>query len=375
MAKRDYYEVLGVQRDVDQAELKKAYRKLAMKHHPDRNPDNADAQEHFKEAQEAYDVLKDNKKRANYDQFGHAATGPGARGPAGFEGDVGDIFGDVFGDIFGGRGGRGGRPQQQRGSDLRFSMDLDLEDAVAGITREVRIPTLGQCKKCDGSGAEDGQKTSCTTCGGVGQVRMQQGIFSVQQTCPACQGLGQVIKNPCSACHGQGRVRETKTLSVKIPAGVDNGDRIRLAGEGEAGMAGAPTGDLYVEIRVRQHRLFERDGNDLYCEVPIHFTTAALGGELEIPTLNGQVKLKIPTETQTGRIFRLRGKGVKSVRSHRQGDLMCKVVVETPVKLSKDQKELLKQFQTSYKTSNTENNPKSSSWLNGVKEFFDRMTS
>jgi len=375
MAKRDYYEVLGVQRNVEKAELKKAYRKLAMKHHPDRNPDDADAQEHFKEAQEAYDVLKDDKKRSAYDQFGHAATGPGGRGPAGFQGDVGDIFGDIFGGIFGGRGGRGGRPQQQRGSDLRFSMDLDLEDAVAGITREIRIPTLGQCKKCDGSGAEDGKKTSCTTCGGVGQVRMQQGIFSVQQTCPACQGLGQVIQNPCTACHGQGRVRETRTLSVKIPAGVDNGDRIRLAGEGEAGMAGSQSGDLYVEVRVKPHRLFERDDNDLYCEVPIHFTTAALCGELEIPTLNGQVKLKIPTETQTGRVFRLRGKGVKSVRSHRQGDLMCKVVVETPVKLSKDQKEMLKQFQSSYKTSNTENNPISSSWLDGVKEFFDRMTS
>ena len=375
MAKRDYYEVLGVQRNVEKADLKKAYRKLAMKYHPDRNPDDADAQEHFKETQEAYDVLKDDKKRSAYDQFGHAATGPGARGPAGFDGDVGDVFGDIFGDIFGGRGGRGGRPQQQRGSDLRFSMDLDLEDAVAGITREIRIPTLGQCQKCDGSGAEDGQKTSCTTCGGVGQVRMQQGIFSVQQTCPTCQGLGQVIKNPCSSCHGQGRVRETKTLSVKIPAGVDNGDRIRLAGEGEAGMAGSQPGDLYVEVRVKQHRLFERDGNDLYCEVPIHFTTAALGGELEIPTLNGQVKLKIPGESQTGRVFRLRGKGVKSVRSHRQGDLMCKIVIETPVKLSKEQKDLLKQFQASYKTSNAENNPKSSSWLNGVKEFFDRMTS
>ncbi|MGA9575895.1 MAG: molecular chaperone DnaJ, partial [Lysobacterales bacterium] len=226
-----------------------------------------------------------------------------------------------------------------------------------------------------GSGAEDGERTSCTTCGGIGQVRMQQGIFSVQQTCPACKGMGQVIKNPCVSCHGQGRVRETKTLSVKIPAGVDTGDRIRLAGEGEAGMAGSPAGDLYVEVRVRQHRLFERDGDDLYCEIPIHFTTAAIGGELEIPTLNGQVKLKIPEETQTGRMFRLKGKGVKSVRSHRQGDLMCKVVVETPVKLSKKQKEMLKQFQASYVTSKTENNPKSSSWLDGVREFFDRMTS
>jgi len=376
MAKRDYYEVLGVQRNVDKAELKKAYRKLAMKYHPDRNSDDdTDTQEHFKEVQEAYSILNDDQKRSAYDQFGHAATGPGARGPAGFDGDVGDVFGDIFGDIFGGRGGRGGARQQQRGSDLRFAMDLDLEEAVSGITREIRIPTLGSCKKCDGSGAEDGEKTSCTTCGGVGQVRMQQGIFSVQQSCPACKGMGQVIKNPCSSCHGQGRIRETKTLSVKIPSGVDTGDRIRLAGEGEAGMSGAPAGDLYVEVRVRTHRLFERDGDDLYCEVPIHFTTAAIGGELEIPTLNGQVKLKIPHETQTGRMFRLRGKGVKSVRSHRQGDLMCKVVIETPVRLSKDQKKLLKEFQNSYESSKTEHNPKSSSWLSGVREFFDRMTS
>jgi len=375
MAKRDYYEVLGVPRDVSDADLKKAYRKLAMKFHPDRNPDDANAQEHFKEAQEAYDVLRDRQKRSTYDQFGHAATGPGARGPAGFGGDVGDIFGDMFGDIFGGRGGRGGARQQQRGSDLRFAMELDLEEAVTGITREIRIPTLGECKKCDGSGSSDGERTSCATCGGVGQVRMQQGIFSVQQTCPSCQGMGQVIRNPCSSCHGQGRVRETKTLSVKIPAGVDTGDRIRLAGEGEAGMAGAPTGDLYVEVRVRSHRLFERDGDDLYCEVPIHFTTAAIGGELEIPTLNGQVKLKIPPETQTGRMFRLRGKGVKSVRSHNQGDLMCKVVIETPVRLSKEQKALLRKFQESYASSKTDHNPKSSSWLGGVREFFDRMTS
>lgn len=375
MAKRDYYEVLGVQRNVDTAELKKAYRKLAMKYHPDRNPDDANAQEHFKEAQEAYDVLKDDRKRSAYDQFGHAATSHGGRGPAGFGGDVGDVFGDIFGDIFGGRAGRGGARQQQRGSDLRFALDLDLEEAVTGITREIRIPTLVGCKECNGSGAEDGERTSCTTCGGIGQVRMQQGIFSVQQTCPACHGMGQVIKNPCSSCHGQGRVRETKTLSVKIPSGVDNGDRIRLAGEGEAGKAGSQPGDLYVEVRVRPHRLFERDGDDLYCEVPIHFTTAAVGGELEIPTLKGQVKLKIPPETQTGRMFRLKGKGVKSVRSHRQGDLMCKVVIETPVSLSREQKELLKKFQESYEGSKTDHNPKSSSWLGGVKEFFDRMTS
>ena len=375
MAKRDYYEVLGVQRSATDDELKKAYRKLAMKFHPDRNPDDDDAQEHFKEAKEAYEILKDPKKRTAYDQFGHSAVDGsmgGGPGPGGFHGDVGDVFGDIFGDIFG--GGRRGQ-QQQRGSDLRFAMELDLEDAVTGITREIRVPTLGECKVCDGSGARDGRKETCSTCGGAGQVRMQQGIFSVQQTCPACKGRGQQISNPCPSCSGQGRVRETRTLSVKIPAGVDTGDRIRLAGEGEAGMNSAPAGDLYVEVRVRPHKLFERDGDDLYCEVPIHFSTAALGGELGIPTLNGQVKLKIPSETQTGKMFRLRGKGVKSVRSHRQGDLMCRVVVETPVRLSRAQKDILKNFEQAYEASKTEHYPKSSNWLDGVKEFFERMTS
>ena len=372
MAKRDYYEVLGVQRSADADELKKAYRRLAMKYHPDRNPDDAQAQEHFKEAKEAYEVLKDPQKRSAYDQFGHAAVdgsaGAGPRGPGGFHGDVGDIFGDIFG------GGRRGR-QPQRGSDLRYALELDLEEAVAGVTREVRVPTLGQCKQCGGSGAKDGRKETCGTCGGAGQVRMQQGIFSVQQTCPACQGAGQQITNPCSDCNGQGRVRETRTLSVKIPAGVDNGDRIRLAGEGEAGVSGAPQGDLYVEVRVRPHDIFERDGDDLYCEVPVSFTLAAMGGELEIPTLKGQVKLKVPAETQTGRMFRLQGKGVKSVRSHRTGDLMCRVVLETPVKLSREQKELLKQFDQTMTDNNSMNNPRSQSWLKGVRDFFDRMTS
>jgi molecular chaperone DnaJ len=258
---------------------------------------------------------------------------------------------------------------------LRFSLDLDLEDAVRGLAREIKVPTLGKCKTCKGSGAKDGKKETCTTCGGIGQVRMQQGIFSVQQTCPACHGAGQRISNPCTDCNGQGRVRETRTLSVKIPAGVDSGDRIRLAGEGEAGVAGSPAGDLYVEVRVRPHKLFERDGDELYCEVPIHFTLAAMGGDLEIPTLDGQVKLRIPQETQTGRMFRLKGKGVKSVRSHRTGDLMCRVVVETPVKLSREQKDLLKQFEQSYTSDNTVHNPRAHSWLKGVREFFDRMTS
>jgi molecular chaperone DnaJ len=370
MAERDFYEVLGVGRDVSGEDLKKAYRRLAMKFHPDRNPDDDDAQEHFKEAKQAYEILKDEKKRAAYDQYGHAGINQNA-GPGGFSGDVGDVFGDIFGDIFGGGRGR----QQQRGTDLRYTMELDLEDAVAGMTREIRIPTYGSCTNCDGSGSEDGKRDNCGTCGGVGQVRMQQGIFSVQQTCPSCRGSGQRIANPCKTCQGQGRVQETKTLSVKIPSGVDSGDRIRLSGEGEAGQAGAPAGDLYVEVMVKPHKLFERDGDDLYCDVPIPFTMAALGGELQIPTLKGQVKLKIPAETQTGKVFRLRGKGVKSVRSHRQGDLMCRVQLETPVRLSKEQKDLLDSFESSVAKGGAEHNPRSRNWLDGVKDFFDRMTS
>ena len=377
MSKRDYYEVLGVSKNCSEAELKKAYRRAAQKHHPDRNQDNKGSEDKFKECKEAYEILNDSQKRAAYDQFGHAGVDPsmgGGRGQPG-AGGFNDIFGDVFGDIFG--GGRGGGGQRvYRGSDLRYNLELSLEDAVAGTEVKIRIPTQVKCGECDGSGARKGSSpTTCTTCGGHGQVRMQQGFFSVQQACPHCKGNGTIISDPCTTCRGSGRVQERKTLSVKVPAGVDTGDRIRLAGEGEAGMAGSPPGDLYVEVRVLAHRLFERDGDDLYCEVPIHFTTAAIGGELEIPTLKGQVKLKIPAETQTGRMFRLKGKGVKSVRSHRQGDLMCKVVIETPVSLSKEQKTLLKQFQDSYEDSKTDHNPKSSSWLGGVKEFFERMTS
>ena len=378
MAKADYYETLGVSKSASDDELKKAYRRLAMKYHPDRNPDDDSAQEKFKQAKEAYEVLKDPQKRSAYDQFGHAGVnhgpGQGPGGPGGFHGDVGEIFGDIVGDSFGGGGGRR-RPQRQRGSDLRYAMDLDLEEAVAGVTREIRVPTLGECKTCNGSGSKDGQKQTCSTCGGVGQVRMQQGIFSVQQACPACQGSGQQISSPCGDCNGQGRKHETRTLSVKVPAGVDNGDRIRLAGEGEAGATGAPPGDLYVEVRVRPHKIFERDGDDLYCEVPVTFTLAAMGGELEIPTLDGQVKLKIPAETQTGRMFRLKSKGVKSVRSHRTGDLMCRVVLETPVKLTREQKDILHQFENTMTDDNTKHNPRSNSWLKGVREFFDRMTS
>ncbi len=375
MAKRDYYEVLGVAKNASEADLKKAFKRLAMKHHPDRNPDDHTAEEKFKEAKEAYDVLSDSQKRAAYDQFGHA----GVEGGAGFGGggfgaggaNFSDIFGDVFGDIFG--GGRGGGTRVRRGADLRYNLELSLEDAVHGTTVKIRVPSSVECKDCSGSGARKGTSpTKCTTCDGIGQVRMQQGFFSLQQTCPKCRGTGEIITDPCPNCHGQGRVQEQKTLSVKVPPGVDNGDRIRLSGEGEAGDKGAPAGDLYVQIAVKPHPIFERDESDLYCEVPISFVTATLGGELEVPTLEGRVKLKIPSETQSGKLFRLRGKGVKSVRGGPAGDLICRVAVETPVNLNSKQKELLKEFEQSM-SGNTKHRPKESSWLDGVKQFFDDL--
>src|SRR5690554_1951769 len=373
MAKRDYYEVLGVERGASEAELKKAYRRLAMKYHPDRNPDDKEAEEKFKEANEAYEILTDANKRAAYDQYGHAGVDPNmGAGAGGFGGgNFSDIFGDVFGDIFGG-GGRG-RSSVQRGSDLRYTLELDLEEAVRGTTVTIKVPTLVGCKTCDGSGAKKGTKpTTCTTCGGHGQVRMQQGFFAVQQTCPRCHGTGQMISDPCRECQGQGRVEEHKTLSVKIPPGVDTGDRIRLTGEGEAGVNGGPPGDLYVVVQVREHKIFQRDGKNLYCEVPISFVDAALGGELEVPTLDGRVKLKIPPETQTGRLFRLRAKGVSSVRGGGPGDLLCRVVVETPVNLSGRQKELLRGFQADLEGGR--NSPRQTSWFEGVKKFFDGFT-
>ncbi len=368
MAKRDYYEVLGVSKDVDAAELKKAYRREAMKHHPDRNPDDPKAEEKFKEANEAYEVLSDDQKRAAYDRFGHAGVeGQAGGGGAGYS-NFSDIFGDVFGDIFGGGGGRRGGPA--RGSDLRYNLELNLEEAVKGTTTQIKVPTLVSCKVCSGSGAKAGSKPiTCTTCGGHGQVRMQQGFFSVQQTCPNCRGRGTIISDPCKSCHGQGRVEETKTLSVKVPAGVDTGDRIRLSGEGEAGDSGGPSGDLYVQVHVREHAIFKREGADLYCEVPIDFVDAALGGELEVPTLDGRVKLKVPPETQTGKLFKLRGKGVTPVRGGGVGDLLCRVVVETPVNLTNKQKEMLRDFQASMKGGKF--SPKQSSWLDGVKKFFN----
>jgi molecular chaperone DnaJ len=375
MAKRDYYEILGVAKNASADEIKKAYRRIAMKNHPDRNPDNKAAEDVFKEATEAYEVLSDKEKKAAYDQYGHAGVDPnagfgGGQGGPGF-GGFSDIFGDVFGDIFGGGGrGRGG---PMRGSDLRYDMQLDLEDAVKGKTVQIRVPTLVSCKTCDGSGAKKGSTpTTCGTCGGHGQVRMSQGFIAVQQTCPTCRGRGQVISDPCGACHGQGRVQESKTLSVKVPAGVDTGDRIRLAGEGEAGPEGGPPGDLYVQIHVREHSLFKREGRNLYCEVPISIVDAILGGEIEVPTLDGRVKLKIPPETQTDRVFRLRGKGVASVRGGGPGDLLCRVVLETPVNLNAEQKELLRQLQESLEKG--KHSPKRASWFEGVKKFFDGFT-
>ncbi|MFT5782372.1 MAG: molecular chaperone DnaJ [Pseudomonas sp.] len=370
MSKRDYYEVLGVERGVSESELKKAYRRLAMKHHPDRNPDDKSSEDKFKEANAAYEILSDAGKRAAYDQYGHAGVDPQmGGGGGGGNGNFSDIFGDVFSDFFGGARG-GSRGGAQRGSDLRYTLELDLEEAVRGTTVTIRVPTLVNCKPCDGSGAKKGTSPiTCTTCGGIGQVRMQQGFFSVQQTCPRCHGNGKMIADPCTSCHGQGRVEEQKTLSVKVPAGVDTGDRIRLTGEGEAGSMGGPPGDLYVVVSVREHAIFQRDGKHLYCEVPISIVDAALGGELEVPTLDGRVKLKIPDGTQTGKLFRLRGKGVAPVRGGGAGDLMCKVMVETPVNLDKRQRELLEELRGSL-LGNTSNSPKASGWFEGVKRFF-----
>jgi molecular chaperone DnaJ len=376
MAKRDYYEVLGVSKSASADEIKKAYRRLAMKHHPDRNEDDSGASEkRFKEAKEAYEVLKDSEKKATYDQFGHDGLRSRSGGPAGAEG-FGDIFGDVFGDIFGGgRRGGGGGPQVFRGADLGYELKLDLEKAVAGDTVEIDVPTQVGCETCSGSGAKKGSTPeTCSTCGGVGQVRMQQGFFSVQQTCPACKGAGTTISDPCGDCHGRGRTRKTRTLSVKVPAGVDEGDRIRLSGEGEAGRNGGPAGDLYVELRVSKHKIFERDGANLACEVPISFTTATLGGEVELPTLDGHVSLKVPAGTQSGKVFRLRGKGVTTVRDPRQGDLFAQVAVETPINLTSGQQEFLEKFDASVKAGGDKHSPRADGWLDTVKRFFDRIS-
>jgi molecular chaperone DnaJ len=375
MAKRDYYKVLDLPRTASEAEIKKAYRRLAMKYHPDRNPGDQEAEENFKEAKEAYEVLSETSKRAVYDQYGHqgleaqrnaSAAGSGFHGAEAFS----DIFGDVFGDIFGGAR-RGGASQVFRGADLRYEIGLDLSEAVFGRTVEIDVNKFVECDVCHGSGAARGSNpVTCDTCNGTGQVRVSQGFFTLQQTCPHCRGTGRIVRNPCDNCLGQGRIRRSKKLSVKIPPGVDTGDRVRLAGEGEAGRNGGPPGDLYVEVQVREHPIFERDGMHLSCEVPISLTTAALGGSVEVPTLDGQVVLKIPAETQSGRVFRLRDKGVKSVRGNARGDLFCRVVVETPVNLSPEQRELLRQLDESLRNDGNRHAPRQKSFLEGVKRFF-----
>ena len=338
-----------------------------MKFHPDRNPDNPKAEEQFKEAKEAYEILSDANKRAAYDQYGHAGVDPSAAAGAGM-GGFADAFGDIFGDIFG--GGRG-RSNVYRGADLRYNLEIALEDAARGTETKIRIPTLEECATCHGSGAKPGtQPVKCTTCDGRGQVRMQQGFFSIQQTCPKCHGSCKVVESPCATCRGAGRLKQHKTLSVKIPAGVDEGDRIRLSGEGEAGVNGGPAGDLYVVIHLKAHAVFQRDHNDLHCEMPISFTTAALGGDIKIPTLDGYAKIKIPEETQSGKVFRLRGKGIKGVRSSTHGDLMCHVVVETPVNLTARQRELLNELEAINDKDAGRHNPRAKSWMDKVKEFF-----
>ena len=374
MSKRDYYEVLGVNRDAGDDEIKKAYRKLAMKFHPDRNPDNKDAEEKFKEAKEAYEMLSDPQKKAAYDRYGHAGVdpsmgaGPGAQG---FEGGFADAFGDIFGDLFGGGGGRGGRSNVYRGADLRYNLEITLEEAARGAEKTIRIPTVEECGTCHGSGAKPGTHPKpCPTCQGHGQVRVQQGFFSIQQTCPKCHGSGKIIPDPCRDCGGAGRTKKQKTLEVKIPAGIDDGMRLRHAGHGEPGLNGGPPGDLYVEIHIRKHAVFERDHDDLHCEMPISITTAALGGEIEIPTLEGMARLKIPAETQSGKVFRLRGKGIKNVRNHVHGDLMCHVVVETPVNLTERQRELLREFEEISSGNATRHNPKAQGWMDKVRDFF-----
>jgi molecular chaperone DnaJ len=375
VAKRDYYEALGVNRDASEEDIKKAYRKLAMKWHPDRNPDNPKAEERFKEAKEAYEVLTDPHKRPAYDQFGHAGVDPSAAAGAGAgfgqgQAGFGDIFSDIFGEIFG--GARGGRSNVYRCADLRYNLEIALEQAAHGFETKIRIPTLAECETCHGSGAKPGtQPQTCATCRGAGQVRVSQGPFSMAQTCPRCHGTGKTIPTPCATCGGAGRVKHQKTLSVKIPAGVDEGDRVRLTGEGEAGVNGGPPGDLYVQVHLKPHPVFQRDHDDLHCEMPVSFTKAALGGEIEIPTLDGSARIKIPAETQSGKTFRLRGKGIKGVRSQQPGELFCHVVVETPVNLTPRQRELLQEFETISQKDPARHNPRAKGWFDKVKEFFE----
>jgi molecular chaperone DnaJ len=377
MAKRDFYEILGVPKNASDEEIKKAYRKLAMKHHPDRNQGDTTkgAEVKFKEAKEAYEMLSDPQKRAAYDQHGHAGVDPNMRGGPGAEGFGGfaEAFGDIFGDVFGGGRGRGqgGGRQVYRGSDLSYAMEVTLEEAASGKDAQIRIPSWDECDTCHGTGAKPGTKPiTCTTCHGAGAVQMRQGFFSVQQTCPQCQGKGKIIPDPCTSCHGQGRIKKQKTLEVKIPAGIDDGMRIRSTGNGEPGTNGGPPGDLYIEIRMKKHDIFERDGDDLHCQVPLSFTTAALGGEIEVPTLAGKAAIDIPEGTQAGKQFRLRGKGIKGVRSSYPGDLYCHVSIETPVKLSEHQRKLLKELEESLKKGGAKHSPTGSSWTDRLKSFF-----
>lgn len=379
MAKRDFYDILGVQKNASDDELKKAYRKLAMKYHPDRNPGNAEAETKFKEAKEAYEMLSDAKKRAAYDRYGHAGVDPnmgaggGGFGGAGGFSDFSDAFGDIFGDIFGGgRGGAGGaRSNVYRGADLKYNMELTLEQAAKGFETQIRVPVWDNCGTCSGTGAKKGTKPeTCSTCGGSGAVRMTQGFFSVQQTCPKCHGTGQMISNPCGDCEGVGKKKTTKTLEVRIPAGIDDGMRIRLSGKGEPGTNGGPPGDLYVEVHLKEHSVFQREGDDLHCEMPVSFARAALGGTIEVPTLGGKASFDIPEGTQTGKTFRLRGKGIKGVRANYPGDLFCHIVVETPVRLSDKQKDLLREFESSCTADGDKHSPRTKSWMDKVKDFF-----
>ncbi len=381
---RDYYEVLGVARDADNDAIKKAFRRLAMKYHPDRNTSEHEktaAEKKFKEAKKACEVLMDPKKRQIYDQMGHAGidqmagAGGFGGGGGGFSGeDIFSGFEDIFGDIFGARRGGSHRQQAYAGADLRYDLSLTLEEAVAGKTARLEVFTLVSCETCDGSGAKPGSKPiTCQKCGGHGEIRLQQGFLAIQQTCPTCHGAGTVIADPCQQCHGQGRHKASKKLDVKIPGGIDDGDRIRLANEGEAGINGGPPGDLYVYTHVKKHPIFERQKDDLHCQIPISFVTAAVGGSVEVPTLDGKVKLKIPAETQSDKLFRLRGKGVKSVRGRGTGDMLCRVVVETLVKLSKQQKSLLKEFDQVLQNDTIDHSPQSKNFFDRVKDFFESI--
>jgi molecular chaperone DnaJ len=375
MAKRDYYEVLGVPKNASDEDIKKAYRKLAMKHHPDRNQGDAEAEVKFKEAKEAYEMLSDAEKRGAYDQYGHAGVDPNMRdGPGGAQGFGGfaDAFGDIFGDIFGqARRQQGGGRQVYRGNDLSYAMEVTLEEAAEGKEAQIRIPSWDECDTCHGTGAKPGTSAkTCGTCQGSGSVQMRQGFFSVQQTCPHCRGAGKIISDPCTPCHGQGKVKQQKTLEVKIPAGIDSGMRIRSTGNGEPGTNGGPAGDLYIEIRIKKHDIFERDGDDLHCAVPISFTTAALGGEIHVPTLQGEAAIDLPEGTQTGKQFRLRGKGIKGVRSSFPGDLYCHITVETPVKLTEHQRKLLKELDESLKKGGNKHSPNEDGWAEKLRSFF-----